>query len=86
MNPLNHLLRLLEADTAWRGMAPASYRGGGMWDGSNRHGVRREGKPTPGYKLARRFFTGCDRGQILAKLADLSTLTGRTPRIRRAGK
>ena len=81
MNLQAFLSSLWAADTTER--RPSHYRGGGMWDGSNRHGVRRERKGTPGYKLARRFWPGLDRDQILAKLSDLSTLTGRRPMSRR---
>jgi len=36
--------------------------------GSNRHGCRRGHAPTPGYKLARRFWPGHTRARVLARL------------------
>ena len=38
-------------------------------ENTHRHGTRRGHPPTPGYKLARRFWPGLTRAQVLAKLA-----------------
>lgn len=67
----------------WLASGQPHHSGHGDHHGSNRHNTRQGHAPTPGYKLARRFWPGLDRGQILARLSDLATLAGRRT-IRRA--